>query len=165
MVNRNQLIEDNINLVYSVISKHYPGFIKDEDIVQCGMMGLVKAANKWDESKSSFSTYAFTSILNEIRMEFRKRCRQPKTLSLDYEYSSKDGDSTTLADVLVGDLDVDYVDTVPVCNKLKPKELMVFKLLKEGNSGSDIARMIGMTRQNVNKYVRKIRALIKEEEC
>ena len=80
-MNKNELIEKNMNLVYFVISKYYPTFIHDEDIVQSGMLGLCKAADKWDESKSKFSTYAGRCIRNEINQEFIRRKPFSKVIS------------------------------------------------------------------------------------
>ena len=36
-----ELITENINLVYWVLSKYYPAFLKDDDLVQIGMLGFM----------------------------------------------------------------------------------------------------------------------------
>ena len=55
MMNRGEFIEQNINLVYVVIREYYPMFISDEDIIQCGMLGLCKAADKWKKKGKNTS--------------------------------------------------------------------------------------------------------------
>lgn len=74
---------DNIPFVYYIIHKYYPTFAKDEDIIQSGMVGLVKAANKFDSTKGKFSTYAGVIIKNEIAKELKLRVNDSQTVSLD----------------------------------------------------------------------------------
>lgn len=154
---KQQLIEDNMNLVYSLISKEYPTYLQDEDIVQCGMVGLCNAAEKWDESKSKFSTFAFICIRNEIRMELRRRQKHSGLLSLDYEVDGNDGERTSFGDFIVGDEDVLYIDTeLP---SLTDRERQVFELFQAGLTPKEVADNIGVSEQYVWKVMRKIRAL------
>lgn len=153
---KQELIEDNINLVHFLIGKHYPTFSNDEDIIQSGMVGLCRAANTWDESKSKFSTYACQCILNEIKDEFRSRKKHHGNLSLDYEVNSDEG-TVTFGDLIEGDLDIDFVDTEPVMDKLSPVEQDVFSLLTAGVSPNDIGKRYGLSKQRMNNIMRKIR--------
>lgn len=155
-MNKNELIEENMKLVYFLINKYYPTFITDEDIVQVGMMGLCRAANTWDESLSTFSTYASKCILNEICKEFRARKKHHGTLSLDYEVNGEDG-SVPFGDLIEGEQDIDFVDIEPVMDKLSPREREVFALLKAGLSPSDVTHHFGWSRQRTEKIMRKIR--------
>ena len=82
MMNRGEFIEQNINLVYIVISEYYPMFISDEDIIQCGMLGLCKAADKW-KKKGKVSSFARAVILNEVRQELKRRQKYNVEISLD----------------------------------------------------------------------------------
>lgn len=154
---KQRLIEDNMNLVYSFVYKQYPTYIHDEDIIQCGMLGLCKAAEKWDESKSQFSTFAWGCIKNEILMEFRKRAKHQGVLSLDYEVDTKDG-KARFAEIIPGDKDVDYADMGIDVDKLKPREKLVYELCKTGMRNVDIAKEIGISRQAVWTIIRKLRA-------
>ena len=78
-----KLITENIPLVYHIIYHDYPSLSKDEDIIQCGMLGLVKAAKGFDENKGSFSNYARQYIHGEIKKELRKRNNDKVTISLE----------------------------------------------------------------------------------
>ena len=82
-MSKEKLIEDNMKLVYFIVHKYYPAFGKNEDVIQEGMVGLVKAADTWDESKSKFSTYACACILTEIRTYFKQQSKHQNVLSLD----------------------------------------------------------------------------------
>lgn len=158
---KQQLIEDNMNLVYHLIHREYPTYIGDEDIIQTGMLGLCKAAEKWDESKSKFSTFAIICIRSEIQTEFRKRAKHQGILSLDYEI--KNGDTTcdfvTLGDLIVGDEDVPYFDIGIDLSKLNEKERQIAELLPTGMTQVDIARKLGVSKQYVNRTIRKIRTM------
>ena len=83
MNDEKQFIEENMNLVYFLIQKYYPAFIHDSDIIQCGMVGLCEAANRFDESKSKFSNYAKNRILGAIKDELRRRNKYSCEISLD----------------------------------------------------------------------------------
>jgi len=56
---KQQLVESNLGLVISIAKKHDFRAIPFEDLVQEGVIGLMKAATKFDPSKGyKFSTYA-----------------------------------------------------------------------------------------------------------
>lgn len=156
---KQQLIEDNMNLVYSFLSKEYPTFLYDEDIVQCGMLGLCRAANTWDENISKFSTYAWKCIRTEVVDEFRKRAKHNGVLSLDYEKTDKNGDTTTFGSTLIGEEDVNYVDLSFNTDLLTDKQKQVFELYKTGLSVPEIAKKIGISKQHAWETMRKIRKL------
>ena len=69
---RERLINDNYGLVHACANKlRYKG-IEYEDLFQAGCVGLVKAADNFDEERGvAFSTYAVPVILGEIRRIFR----------------------------------------------------------------------------------------------
>ena len=116
-----QLVEDNMNLVYFTIARYYPRHKGDEDIIQIGMIGLCKAAMSYDESKGQFSTYATLKIRSTISYEFRKDSKRVKAVSLDAERDTDDG-SMSIHNVLAGDENEGYVDVRPVYNVLTPKQ-------------------------------------------
>lgn len=151
-----KLIEENMNLVYFLINKYYPSFSADEDIIQAGMLGLCRAANTWDETLSTFSTYASKCVLNQICKEFRARKKHYGTLSLDYEVDTDDG-SVPFSDIIEGEQDIDFVDIEPIVKKLAPREREVFVMLAAGASPSDITHKFGWSRQRIEKIMRKIR--------
>lgn len=62
----NQIIEENKNLIYSIIKK-YTYYYDKEDLFQTATIGLIKAYNNYNSSKNTkFSTYAYTYILSEV---------------------------------------------------------------------------------------------------
>lgn len=78
-----QLITINIPFVHHIIRNDYPSYANDEDIISCGMVGLCTAANKFDPTKGSFSTYARKFIHGEICKELDRRRKDRAVVSLD----------------------------------------------------------------------------------
>lgn len=156
---KQRLIEDNLKLVYHVVHRDYPTYVNDEDIIQCGMLGLCKAVEKWDETKSKFSTFACKCIKNEIMNEFRKRAKHQGILSLDYEVNGEDGEKCTFGDMIVSDEDVGYVDLTIDHRRLTKREQEICELCKQGMTFEDIGKNLGISMQTVWKATRKIRAL------
>ena len=72
MPTTDQLVEDNLRLVHSCCQRFKNNGIEYEDLYQVGCVGLIKAADNFDESLGySFSTYAVPVILGEIKRLFR----------------------------------------------------------------------------------------------
>lgn len=69
---REQLVEENVGLIWSVV-KRFSGRGTDmEDLFQIGAMGLIKAIDKFDLSYDvKFSTYAVPMIIGEIKRFLR----------------------------------------------------------------------------------------------
>ena len=87
-LDRESLVLDNQRLVYHMfdkLSKNQITITHKEDIISEGMVGLVKAANKFDPDKGvKFSTFAGSCIRNEMLMYLRKLNRQvPYEVSLN----------------------------------------------------------------------------------
>lgn len=69
---RDKLIDKNLGLVHSCANKFRGRGVDYDDLFQAGCVGLIKAAENFDESRGfAFSTYAVPVILGEIRRIFR----------------------------------------------------------------------------------------------
>ena len=69
---REEFIENNLGLVHSICKRFVGKGIEYDDLFQAGCMGLVKAADAFDETKGfSFSTYAVPVVMGEVRRLFR----------------------------------------------------------------------------------------------
>lgn len=76
------LIVDNSNLIYSIISR-YQNYYDKEDLYQIGVIGMIKAYKKYDpQSTTKFTTYAYTYILGEVL----KYVNENKSFKLSKEY-------------------------------------------------------------------------------
>ena len=111
---RNTLVEHNLRLVAHIIKKYYQNDSSGDDLVSIGTIGLIKAIDTFDMSKSiKLSSYASRCIENEILMHFRNNRKSAQDISLnDTIDTDKDGNPLTLMDIIASDMDIEEnVDT------------------------------------------------------
>lgn len=64
---RSELIEHNLRLVAHVVKKYYSPNADSEELISIGTIGLIKAVNSFNNSKSArFATYAAKCIENAV---------------------------------------------------------------------------------------------------
>ncbi len=69
---REAFIESNLNMVHSICRRFTGKGIEYDDLFQAGSIGLIKAADAFDEERGfCFSTYAVPVIMGEIKRLFR----------------------------------------------------------------------------------------------
>ena len=69
---REQLVEENVGLIWCVVKRFYGRGTDTEDLFQIGSIGLLKAIDKFDISYDvKFSTYAVPMISGEIKRFLR----------------------------------------------------------------------------------------------
>lgn len=171
---RDKLVADNQRLVYYLYEKlaKNPFVIQyKDDLVSEGMVGLVKAANKFDPTRGTrFCTYASRCIENEMLMFIRRMGKQVcREVSL-YEPVGQDdeGREITYADVLADDgiNPEDCVFAVAVDNFMsKQKEIdrEIVDALRQGYKQSEVAEMFGLRQPTVSRRVRRLKAKFKNE--
>lgn len=112
---RARLIEHNLRLVAHVVKKYYTTAADSEELISIGTVGLIKAVNTFNKSKSTrFATYAAKCIDNEILMFFRSAKKSARDVYLDDPVDTdKDGNSMSLMDIIAEDDNmVDKIDTM-----------------------------------------------------
>lgn len=84
-LNREDMVEELIRryrpMVYAAARRLAPGRRGDEDLLQCGLIGLWKAAERWDETRP-FPPLARRCIENEMVSYLRQLSRQVPTVPL-----------------------------------------------------------------------------------
>lgn len=161
---KQQLIEDNMKLVYWVVSREFPSLTQDEDIIQTGMVGLCVAAERYDDTIGTFAGFAYSCIRNAILKELQNRKKHYGVMSLDYEVVGDDGERTPMVELIMGDEDVAYVDVSVDLSRLTETQRQIYKLLVMGVEPNEIAKRLNTTHQNVVMTKRKIRLLRKYAE-
>lgn len=69
---RDEIISSNLGLVHACANRFRGRGVEYDDLYQAGCVGLVKAADGFDETLGyNFSTYAFPVIMGEIKRIFR----------------------------------------------------------------------------------------------
>ena len=69
---KEEVVKDNLGLVWSIVHRFKNSYYDKEDLFQIGCIGLMKAINHFDTSyQVQFSTYAVPIIMGEIERYFR----------------------------------------------------------------------------------------------
>lgn len=165
MTDREQKIISNMNLVHYIIHKHFPQYIANQDVIQNGYIGLIKAVDSFDESMgNTFSTYATRCIFNEIAIDLRRQNKYAKDVSLHTVLANSDrrDDSLTIEDILIYEDDYTpmYIQEFVRC--LDEREITVLKYLMDGKTQKYVSDQLGMTRSNVCRIVKVMRSKWKE---
>lgn len=165
MTDREQKIIDNMGLVHHVLHKYFPLYIDNQDNIQNGYVGLIKAVDSFDESTgNTFSTYASRCIFNEIAMDLRRRNKYAKDISLHAVLAEGDtrDDPLTIEDVLSYEDDYTplYIQEFVQC--LDEREITILGYLMDGKTQKYVSDYLGMTRSNICRIVKKMRSKWKE---
>lgn len=130
MPTRDELIEQNLGLVHACVKRFIGKGIEYEDLYSAGCLGLVKAIDRFDDSRGyKLSTYAVPVILGEIKLLFReggsvKMSRSLKELTvkaqrISEEYRQAHGDEIHIAE-LAERLGVDIYRAQEALNASRP---------------------------------------------
>ncbi|MBQ2944637.1 MAG: sigma-70 family RNA polymerase sigma factor [Ruminococcus sp.] len=143
MKDRSKLIEENTGLVHACARRFMGRGAEYDDLYSCGCVGLVKAADNFDESLGfRFSTYAVPVILGEIKRYFRdggslKMSRRLKELSLKAQkfctqYEQESGFSPNVSQVAEA-LEISMSEASQVmCASALPLSLSYYDSEEEG---------------------------------
>ena len=154
---RNELIENNMPLVYHIVNKYFPTYRGNEDIIQTGMIGLCRAADIYDPEKGAFSTIAGKWIETEIRNGLRQSSKSVKCSSLD-RIISEDIDSDFYEIVMAEEVDFDSdLERERFYNTLTSKQRRVFDGLKRGLTYVEIAHELDANAPAVGQMARFIK--------
>ncbi|AMW32159.1 RNA polymerase, sigma 30 subunit, SigH [Fervidobacterium changbaicum] len=166
------IIEKFYPMVVRIASQFYAPWAEFDDIVQNGLIGLIKAIFYYEPGKSSFTTFAWRSIESEVKtfITYQNR-KKNKMLS----------ESTSMDSIFddVDDEQIDYfvADTAPTTNvvknailsivheeileSLKDDEIKIFELWLDGHSYKEIEEQVGVNFKKVDNTVQKVKRIIR----
>lgn len=172
MTNENELFVQNQNLIWQCIHKHFPNEVHNEDLFQECSIGLLKAIRGFDETKSSFSTYAYTCIHNAAKMYFRKNNKY--WINESAMSSLLDEDEGEYLDYIPDDKD--YIAEVEG-SALKDKILnlatseqnrYIVSIIIDGYNQAQVSKELNCSRQYVSlvwrSFIRKCRQKLHPED-
>ena len=171
---RDKLILDNQRLVYYLyeqLSKTDIVKSNKDDIVSEGMLGLIKAADTFDETKGyQFSTYAGLCIRNAMLMYIRKLNKHwHKEISL-YTPIGEDSEGNQLcyADVIQSDGE-DFGEgnnrilLRESIGKLPERDKEIIQAFLSGYKQKEIAAMMGVQQSSISRRIKRIKRKLKSE--
>ena len=168
------LIAHNLRLVVYIAKKFDNTKVGTEDLISIGTIGLMKAINTFDASKSiKLATYASRCIENEILMYLRKNNKQKLEVSIDEPLNVDwDGNELLLSDILGTDEDVIYRDLETQADlkllhqalkTLNGREKMIIELRfglhsKDGEelTQKQVADLLGISQSYISRLEKKI---------
>jgi RNA polymerase sporulation-specific sigma factor len=180
---KKELIEHNLRLVVYIAKKFDNTKVGAEDLISIGTIGLMKAINTFDASKSiKLATYASRCIENEILMYLRKNNKQKLEVSIDEPLNVDwDGNELLLSDILGTEEDVISKDLETqvdlkllhqAMKTLNDRERMIIEMRfglhsKDGEelTQKQVADLLGISQSYISRLEKKIiRRLCKEFE-
>lgn len=170
------LIEKYKGLVRARAKAYFIAGAEAEDVVQEGMIGLVKAIRSFDaEREASFKTYAGTCISNQIIKAIRKAEREKSqvlndAISLNNRLG-EDEESLTVEDILKASMfdepeeQVIYEDTLERLGNLSrqifsPFEAQVLRAKIAGKTYQEIAEELKKSPKTIDNALQRIRKKI-----
>ena len=171
---KEKLIAHNLRLVVYIAKKFDNTKVGTEDLISIGPIGLMKAINTFDASKSiKLATYASRCIENEILMYLRKNNKQKLEVSIDEPLNVDwDGNELLLSDILGTDEDVIYRDLETQADlkllhqalkTLNGREKMIIELRfglhsKDGEelTQKQVADLLGISQSYISRLEKKI---------
>ena len=176
---RNVLIEHNLRLVVYIARRFENTGINLEDLVSIGSIGLIKAINTFNASKSiKLATYASRCIENEILMYLRKCGPQRAEVSFDEPLNTDwDGNELLLSDVLGTDpdtvmrpieADVDRQLLDAALEKLseREREIIVLRFGLRGRreqTQKEVADHLGISQSYISRLEKRIIARMRKD--
>lgn len=170
-------IRENERLIYYIIINklNRNDLVYDEDIVQCGRIGIYKAWKSYDPTKAAWSTYMTRCVINEIFMEFRRR-RNPKNKfyedceRLNRIIDDGKGGECELQDFLAFE-DSSFDDIISddeakwneIYNSLSLREQNIIHWLDLNYSQSDIGEMLGLSQSYASRLIKQLKNKIQEK--
>ena len=170
------LIEKYKGLVRAKSKAYFIAGAEAEDVVQEGMIGLMKAVRSFDANReASFKTYAGTCINNQILKAIRKAEREKNqplndAISLDNHLGEKD-ENLTIGDIIKGSMfdepeeKVIYEDTLERLGNISrqifsPMEAKVLRAKIAGKNYQEIAEELGKSPKAIDNALQRIRKKI-----
>lgn len=162
-----KLVEDNHKLIYSFMQKKK---LFSDDWYSILAIGLCKAAlNYNNELGNKFSTYAYATMENEVRLELvksqtQKRNSEHSVLYYNDNIRSGNTERITLLDTIHDrhiDIENDAIfitDMTNAMNKIKSdKRRFIVKLLSYGYSRKDVSQILGCSQEAIRQSLVKAR--------
>lgn len=157
-----KLVEENHNLIYSLLNARGWSI---EDYYDLAAIGLCRAAIMFDPEKGyKFSTYAYTSMQNEILQELRKGsvAKRSGAAVLSFENPLAGVEEITIGDTIQatrGDPEEEIIkeDVRIAISEMKPKDREVINLVMQGYKQREVAKIANTNQVQVSRVVKRLR--------
>lgn len=171
---REERIIANKNLVYHLLKNYSIRPDDYDDIVQIGMIGLMKAVDTFDESRNfKFTTYAGRVIHNEIRMYFRKSKKYTKDISMNTVVGEgKNAEELILEDTIQDNTlavsekieQQEYIEYVIdiILSQFSRRDTIIFLYQMSGMKQREIAERLQLSRTYISRIISRVQNYLKQ---
>ena len=178
---RQQMITENMGLVYMVAKRFANRGTDLQDLTQIGVIGLIKAINTFNPTKKiKLATYASRCIENEILMYLRRNNKTRMEVSIDEPLNVDwDGNELLLSDILGTEEDAIYKDLeneaekkvlIRAIGRLSGREQMIIRMRfglgtedGEEKTQKEVADMLGISQSYISRLEKKIMQRLRRE--
>ena len=162
-----ELLENYKGLVNSIARTFFLKGVDRDDIVQEGMIGLLKAINTFNlDGEASFITYAHECIKNRLLDYIRNGTRlKNKALSDSLPISvAEDTESRSMTPEEIA-INTEELETLKliIITSLTDDERKILNMYYDGKSYSQIGEAVGKNSKYVDNALQKIRRKIKKQ--
>lgn len=149
-LDRGDMVEELIRryrpMVYAAARRLAPWLRQDEDLLQCGLIGLWKAAEQWDEARP-FPPLARRCVENEMVTYLRRQRRQAVTVPLDREAREAAYEEDWSA--------LEVRDAIERSTAPGSRERALLLAAADGVPVAQAARALGISRQTARRKLRR----------
>ncbi len=164
----NFVVERYYPMVVKISGKYYSEWAEKEDLIQNGLVGVLKAIYYYKEGKSSFNSFVWKSVESEIKsfltyLNRRKNKMLTDSMKVDFYIDENEEDKV---------LDLGYEpntfseyfaeEFMRECKKiLDEEEYRVFEMYLQHFSYKDISKSIGKKVKYVDNTLQRVKRKIK----
>ncbi len=164
------IVEKYYPMVVKISSNYFAPWAESSDIIQNGLVGLLKAVFYYKPGKSKFSTFAWRSIDSEIKsfltyLNRKKNQVLSDAVSVDalttteedeeIGYSFEDGGRDVSRSALI------WYIMESVMNDLSQLEKEIFSMWQNGYSYSEISENLNVNQKKVDNTIQKVKKHLK----
>lgn len=164
------LVEKYYPMVIKISSRYYAPWAEFQDLVQNGLVGLIKAVYYYQPDKSGFSSFAWRSIESELKsfLTFLNRKKNrvlTDAVSVDL-LTSEDSEETgysfedlsfSTARQAIASLIMEKIN-----DHLSDLEVQIIQMWIDGTSYEQIEQQLGVNFKKVDNTVQKLKRVLKE---
>jgi len=140
MLSKDEIVKENYGLLVSTARRFYPKTQDElEEYIQVGSIGMLKAIDTYDSSKSKFTTYACSCVFNEIYNYLRKLNKHKNNVHDIVDFEGRES--------------IDIEDYLP--EDLTEKERFILKLRLHEYTRKEISEILGESENSTKYLIRK----------
>ncbi|HEY8540789.1 MAG TPA: sigma-70 family RNA polymerase sigma factor [Pseudothermotoga sp.] len=165
------LVEKYYPMVMKISSKYYAPWADFQDLVQNGLVGLIKAVYYYQPDKSGFSSFAWRSIESELKsfltfLNRKKNRMLTDAVSVDL-LTSEDSEETgySFQDISFSTARQAIASVImeKIYEFLSDLEIQIIQMWIDGVSYEQIEQELGVNFKKVDNTVQKLKRVLKEK--